>query len=136
MNATPVVSAYRSLFPELFSDASDMPADIRAHTRYPLMLFDIQAELYRLFHMTNPDVFYNKEDEWDIARSLAGSSGSAEAMSPTYIVARLPGEPKPEFILMLPFTPRGKDNLIGWMAARCDGESWARKSTISSPSNS
>ena len=123
----PVVSAYRSLFPELFSDASEMPEDIRAHTRYPLMLFDIQAELYRLFHMTNPDVFYNKEDEWDIARSLAGSSGSAEAMSPTYIVARLPGEPEPEFILMLPFTPRGKDNLIGWMAARCDGEKLGEK---------
>ncbi len=123
----PILSAYRSLFPQLFEDASAIPADIRAHTRYPLALFDIQAELYRLFHMTDPDVFYNKEDEWDVARSLAGSRGSAARMTPTYIVARLPGEPAPEFILMLPFTPRGKDNLIGWMAARCDGEKLGEK---------
>ncbi|MEZ5363633.1 MAG: UPF0182 family protein [Bryobacterales bacterium] len=123
----PIVSAYRSLFPDLFLDEAEMPADIRAHTRYPLLLFKIQAELYRIFHMTNPDVFYNKEDEWDIARSLAGASGQAEPMDPTYIVARLPGEPAPEFILMLPFTPRGKDNLIGWMAARCDGQQLGQK---------
>jgi uncharacterized membrane protein (UPF0182 family) len=123
----PIISAYRALFPELFRNASEMPPDIRAHTRYPLLMFDIQAERYRLFHMTDPDVFYNKEDEWDIARSLAGASGQAEAMSPTYIVATLPGAPSPEFILMLPFTPRGKDNLIGWMAARCDGEKLGQK---------
>ena len=123
----PIVSAYRSLFPGLFREASEMPADIRAHTRYPLMLFSIQAEQYRIFHMTDPDVFYNQEDVWDVARSLAGSTGAAEAMTPTYIVANLPGEPAPEFILMLPFTPRGKDNLIGWMAARCDGEKLGEK---------
>jgi uncharacterized membrane protein (UPF0182 family) len=123
----PIILAYRSLFPDLFLDASQMPADIRAHTRYPLGLFDIQAELYRTFHMTDPEVFYNKEDMWDVARSLAGATGQAEPMSPTYIVARLPGEAEPEFILMLPFTPRGKDNLIGWMAARCDGEKLGEK---------
>jgi uncharacterized membrane protein (UPF0182 family) len=123
----PIILAYRSLFPDLFFDKSEMPADIRAHTRYPLALFEIQAELYRTFHMTDPDVFYNKEDMWDVARSLAGSTGQAEAMSPTYVVARLPGEIDPEFILMLPFTPRGKDNLIGWMAARCDGDKLGEK---------
>ncbi len=118
----PILAAYRALFPELFSNRADMPDTIRRHLRYPLMMFDVQAELYRTFHMTDPEVFYNKEDVWDVAQSLAGQTGRADRMKPTYIVATLPGEKEPEFILMLPFTPRGKDNLIGWMAARCDGD--------------
>lgn len=118
----PIVRAYQALFPDLFTDKSEMPESVRSHTRYPLALFDVQAELYRTFHMTDPAVFYNKEDEWDVAQSLSGDTGRADRMDPTYIVARLPGESDPEFILMLPFTPRGKDNLIGWMAARCDGD--------------
>ena len=118
----PVLGAYRALFPELFWDRAEMPETVREHVRYPLLMFDVQAELYRTFHMKDPEVFYNKEDVWDVAQSLAGESGRADRMRPTYIVATLPGEQEPEFILMLPFTPRGKDNLIGWMAARCDGE--------------
>lgn len=118
----PIVQAYAHEFPALFTDQAEMPADLREHVRYPLAMFEIQAELYRTFHMTDPEVFYNKEDEWDVAQSLAGQSGNAGRMTPTYIVATLPGESDPEFILMLPFTPRGKDNLIGWIAARCDGE--------------
>ena len=121
-NSDPIIQAYRSLFPQLFHDSSEMPEEVRSHVRYPLAMFTIQAELYRTFHMKDPEVFYNKEDVWDVAQSLAGESGRAERMRPTYIVATLPGEEQPEFILMLPFTPRGKDNLIGWMAARCDGE--------------
>jgi len=119
--ADPIIQAYRSLFPDLFLDQSEMPSEVRSHVRYPLAMFSIQAELYRTYHMKDPEVFYNKEDIWEVAKSLAGSGG-AEPMRPTYIVATLPGETEPEFILMLPFTPRGKDNLIGWMAARCDGE--------------
>ena len=99
-----------------------MPASIREHARYPELIFDIQAELYRTFHMRDPTVFYNREDIWDVGRSLAGDTGAAERMKPTYIVATLPGETDPEFLLMLPFTPRNKDNLNGWMAARCDGD--------------
>ncbi len=99
-----------------------MPADLRRHARYPEVLFRTQAEAYRIFHMRDPQVFYNKEDVWEIARSLYGQSGKPEPMSPTYVVATLPGEREPEFLLMLPFAPRGKDNLIGWMAARCDGD--------------
>jgi len=71
--------------------------------------------------MRDPQVFYNKEDIWEIAHTLSGQSGQPESMQPTYVVATLPGEKEPEFLLILPFTPRGKDNLIGWMAARCDG---------------
>lgn len=118
----PVVLAYANLFPELFKPAAEMPPTIRGHVRYPGLLFDIQAEIYRTFHMRDPSVFYNKEDIWDVGKSLAGDTGAAERMQPTYIVATLPGETEPEFLLMLPFTPRNKDNLNGWMAARCDGD--------------
>jgi uncharacterized protein len=118
----PILQAYRSLFPDLFHDEADMPLRLRRHARYPELLFAVQAEIYRTFHMRDPDVFYNKEDVWDVARSLSGDTGTAAPMRPTYIVATIPGESEPEFLLMLPFTPRGKDNLLGWMAARCDGE--------------
>ncbi len=118
----PIIRAYEHLFPGLFRPASQMPADLRRHTRYPEALFRTQAEAYRIFHMRDPQVFYNKEDVWEIARDLYGHSGRPEAMAPTYVVATLPGEANPEFMLILPFTPRGKDNLIGWMAGRCDGE--------------
>jgi hypothetical protein len=99
-----------------------MPPDLRQHARYPELMFAVQAEIYRTFHMKDPDVFYNKEDVWEVARSLSGDTGTAAPMHPTYIVATIPGESQPEFLLMLPFTPRGKDNLLGWMAARCDGK--------------
>ena len=120
--ADPIIQAYAAEFPQLFSARDDMPTDLRAHVRYPLAMFSVQAELYRKFHMKDPEVFYNQEDLWDVGQSLAGQGGTAAPMTPTYIVATLPGETEPEFILMLPFTPRGKDNLIGWMAARCDGD--------------
>ena len=118
----PLIQAYQRLFPNLFQPASAMPADLRSHTRYPEVLFRAQAEAYRTFHMRDPQVFYNKEDVWDVARNLYGQSGQPEPMQPTYVVATLPGETKPEFLLILPFSPRGKDNLIGWMAARSDGD--------------
>ncbi len=118
----PIIQAYEHLFPKLFLPASAMPPDLRRHARYPEAMFRTQAEAYRTFHMRDPQVFYNKEDIWDIARNLFGQSGRPEPVQPMYIVATLPGEKKPEFLMILPFTPRGKDNLIGWMAARCDGD--------------
>jgi len=118
----PFIQAYERLFPTLFRPASEMPADLRRHARYPEAIFRTQAEAYRTFHMRDPQVFYNKEDLWEIARNVYGQSGQPEPVKPTYVVATLPGEKEPEFLLILPFTPRGKDNLIGWMAARCDGD--------------
>jgi uncharacterized membrane protein (UPF0182 family) len=117
----PIIGAYRHLFPSLFRPASEMPADLRAHARYPETLFRTQAEIYRTYHMLDPQSFYNKEDLWDIARKMTGQAEGAETASPTYVVATLPGESKAEFLLLEPFTPRNKDNLIGLMAARCDG---------------
>ncbi len=118
----PIIQVYENLFPKLFRPASEMPPDLRRHARYPEVLFRAQAEAYRIFHMRDPQVFYNKEDIWEVAHTLSGQSGKPESMQPTYVVATLPGEKEPEFLLILPFTPRGKDNLIGWMAARCDGD--------------
>jgi uncharacterized protein len=118
----PLVSAYRRLFPRMFTDASEMPADLRAHVRYPETIFRVQAEVYRMFHMRDPESFYNRSDQWDIARSLQGQDMAPGPMPPTYVIATLPGEDSPpEFLLLIPFTPRNKDNLIGFMAARCDG---------------
>ena len=99
-----------------------MPADLRRHARYPETLFRVQAEIYRTYHMLDPQAFYNKEDLWDLARHTTAQGGGAEPVTPTYVVATLPGEEKPEFLLMISFTPRNKDNLIGVMVARCDGE--------------
>ena len=118
----PIIQAYSRLFPKLLKPASEMPAELRAHARYPEVLFRIQAELYLTFHMKDPQAFYNKVDVWDVARgSGAGQGSKPEGMKPTYVVATVPGSEEPEFLLILPFTPRGKDNLIGLMVARCDG---------------
>lgn len=117
----PMVRAYRNLFPGLFTDATAMPEDLRAHMRYPETIFRVQAEVYRTYHMRDPDNFYNKADLWDVARGSRSQEGGAEPSAPTYLIAKLPGEQEPEFLLMMPFTPRNKDNLIGLMAARCDG---------------
>lgn len=120
----PIIRAYQRLFPKLFQPASDMPADLRAHARYPETLFRVQAEIYRTYHMLDPQAFYNKEDLWNLARYTSGQQAQPELMAPTYVVASLPGEDKAEFLLLLPFTPRNKDNLIGLMLARCDGENF------------
>jgi hypothetical protein len=99
-----------------------MPADVRRHTRFPEMLFRVQAELYRTYHMRVPESFYNRADLWDLTTFTNGQAGNPQTMAPTYMVATLPGESRPEFLLTIPFTPHNKQNLIGLMAARCDGE--------------
>ena len=118
----PIIRAYQRLFPTLFHPASEMPADLRRHVRYPETLFRVQAEIYRTYHMLDPQAFYNKEDMWDLARYTAAQEGQPEPVSPTYVVASLPNQNQAEFLLLLPFTPRNKDNLIGLMLARCDGD--------------
>ena len=95
----PIIQVYENLFPKLFQPASQMPPDLRRHARYPEVLFRTQAEAYRIFHMRDPQVFYNKEDIWEIAHSLLGQSAQPEPMQPTYVVATLPGEKEPEFLL-------------------------------------
>ncbi|MEN6606917.1 MAG: UPF0182 family protein, partial [Bryobacteraceae bacterium] len=120
--ADPIIQAYQRIFPGLFLPASKMPADLRAHARFPEVYFTAQAEIYRTFHMLDPQAFYNKEDVWEVARNVQGQDARPKPLTPTYVVATLPGEEKPEFLLLLPFTPRSKDNMIGMMVARCDGK--------------
>lgn len=119
--ADPLIGVWQKLFPSLFKPASAMPEDLRAHARYAETVFRIQAEIYRVFHMTDPEAFFNKEDQWDLSRNLNAAAGRPEPVAPTYIVATLPGSDTPEFLLITTFTPRNKDNLIGLMLARCDG---------------
>jgi uncharacterized membrane protein (UPF0182 family) len=123
-NQDPVLAAYRGIFPGLFKDASQMPAGLRKHVRYPEMLLKIQAEAYGLYHMTNPEVFYNREDLWTVATQTGMASGGEQAvqpMEPNFVLMKLPGETGLEFVEILPFTPANRNNLIGWIAARSDG---------------
>jgi len=121
----PILAAYRGIFPALFKDASAMPEGLRKHVRYPESLLKLQAEVYGLYHMTNPEVFYNREDLWTVATEVGLSEGGAQqtqAMEPNFVLMKLPGETGVEFVEILPFTPANRNNLIGWIAARSDGE--------------
>jgi uncharacterized membrane protein (UPF0182 family) len=120
--ADPVIGAYRGLFPDLFEDSSKMPAGLRAHARYPEEMFRVQADVYRVYHMRNPQAFYNNEDIWELAKYTGGQGAEPQAVTPSYAYATLPGETKPEFLLMTTFTPATKENLIGVILARCDGD--------------
>ncbi|HEY7837564.1 MAG TPA: UPF0182 family protein [Terriglobales bacterium] len=121
----PILQAYRNVFPSLFLPRSAMPADLQAHIRYPQELFDAQAQTYRLYHMQDPQVFYNKEDQWDIARQVATQEES-QPTKPYYLMLRLPGDTQAEFVLMVPFTSHSRDNLIAWVAARCDPDHYGQ----------
>ncbi|MDD1659663.1 MAG: UPF0182 family protein [Methanomicrobiales archaeon] len=114
----PLVGAYRKIFPDLFREFDEMPPELREHVRYPEGIFEIQANLYATYHMKDPRVFYNREDAWVIPDEVY--RGSRQRMQAYYVIMRLPGEATEEFIMMLPFTPRNKENMIGWMAARSD----------------
>jgi uncharacterized protein len=118
----PIIAAYRAVFPGLFADASAMPAAVRKHVRYPELLLNVQAAVYDLYHMTDPDVFYNREDLWSVATEIALQNQRQQVMEPNYVLMTLPGERSSEFVAILPFTPANRNNLIGWIAGRCDGE--------------
>ena len=124
-NQDPILAAYRAIFPGLFKDASAMPAGLRKHVRYPELLLKLQAEVYGLYHMTNPEVFYNREDLWTVATEVGTDESGAQAaqpMQPNFVLMKLPGEAGAEFVEILPFTPANRNNLIGWIAGRSDGE--------------
>src|SRR5579863_1806794 len=121
----PLIQAYQRIFTGVFHPLSDMPSDLRAHIRYPQDFFGVQAAKYAVYHMTDPSVFYSKEDLWRVATRMV--NGSSTPMSPYYAVMKLPDVGKTEeFILMVPFTPARKNNMIAWMAARCDGSNYGK----------
>jgi uncharacterized membrane protein (UPF0182 family) len=120
----PIIAAYRRIFPSLFRDATMMPPGLRKHVRYPELLLKMQAEVYGLYHMTDPEAFYNREDLWTVATEVGMSEGggqTTQAMQPNFVLMKLPGEAGEEFVEILPFTPANRNNLIGWIAGRSDG---------------
>jgi uncharacterized protein len=127
-----LIAAYRRLFPTLFRDASEMSADLRSHVRYPELMLQMQAMVYGLYHMTSPDVFYNREDLWTVASEVRSNDTrdqqqqAAQMMEPNFVLMKLPGERALEFIEILPFTPANRNNLIGWIAGRSDAGNYGK----------
>jgi uncharacterized membrane protein (UPF0182 family) len=115
-----VIKVYSRAFPELFRPLRDMPEDLRAHIRYPQMFLQIQASMFAAYHMTDPKVFYNKENLWEIP------TFNQKPMEPYYTIMKLPGGKQEEYILLLPYVPAKRDNLAAWLAARCDGENYGK----------
>ncbi len=124
----PVLAAWRTVFPSLFADVDEVPDSVRAHFRYPSALFKAQAEIYRTYHMTDTGVFYNKEDQWEIPGERRG-----EPMDPFFVLLQLPGASSEHFYLMQPYTPRNRDNMIGWMAAASDPENYGERTVYLFP---
>ena len=120
----PVLATYRKIFPHLFRSQDTITSEVKGHFRYPPDLFRIQAQMYLSYHMNDPQVFYNREDLWRLATE--NYEGNQQSIEPYYQIMNLPGESREEFILILPFTPVNKDNMIAWMAARCDGENYGK----------
>jgi uncharacterized protein len=120
----PMIRVYRSMFPGLFKPQSEFPPELMNHVRYPQDLFDVQSEVYGTYHMSDPQVFYNKEDLWNIATEKLQES--TVQMESYYAIMRLPGEPKEEFIQMIPYTPNQRQNMIAWLCGRSDGENYGK----------
>ena len=139
----PLIQTYARIYPGTLKPLSEMPQGLRSHLRYPEYIFDLQSRVYSTYHMKQPQVFYNREDLWTVAL-MGGSSRQVSAltsdsdrfgetapagvqeMEPYYTIMKLPGQQTEEFILMLPFTPKNKDNLAAWMVARADGEHYGK----------
>jgi uncharacterized membrane protein (UPF0182 family) len=126
----PIIQAYRRTFPDLFRDASQMPAGVREHIRYPEMLLKVQATVYSLYHMADVQVFYNREDLWSVASQVTLSEATKEQVTqplePNFVLMKLPGQSRVEFTEILPFTPAKRNNLIGWIAGRSDGAEYGK----------
>ena len=120
----PLIQTYARIFPGIFRPLADMPPDLKAHIRYPADLFRLQTALYTSYHMSEPAVFFHREDQWQIPEQTSAGQGSDPYLR--HIVMKLPGETREEYIQMTPFTPRGKDNLAAWMVARNDGENYGQ----------
>ncbi|HXC25619.1 MAG TPA: UPF0182 family protein [Gemmatimonadaceae bacterium] len=130
----PLIQTYARAFPGLFLPIAAMPADLRAHVRYPTDLFRIQTALYTTYHMNDPQGFYLREDQWQIPEQTEGSSPNEPFMR--HMIMRLPDEQNAEYLYMAPFTPRGKDNLAAWMVARNDGTEYGQLRVYRFPKNS
>jgi uncharacterized membrane protein (UPF0182 family) len=123
-NHDPIIKAYRQMLPGLFKDRSEMPENLQRHVRYPEDLFTVQAEMYGTYHMTNPTTFYNREDRWEVPHELYRDREIE--VRPYYVIAQLPKAERPEFLLMLPLSVAGKNQMAGWLAGLSDGENYGK----------
>src|SRR5436190_9306075 len=126
----PLIQSYRAIFPTLFRDQREMPADLRAHVRYPETLIKTQAEVFALYHTQDTNSFFQREDLWNVARQAAANPDKEQpqpdqSIEPYFVLMQLPGEKEGvEFVAILPFTPANRNNMIGWIAGRCDADSY------------
>ena len=127
----PIAQTIGRIFPGLLKPLDAMPEDLRTRLRYPQQIFALQAAMFATFHMTSPAVFYNREDQWEVPSFDVGNQ--RQFMDPYYTIMKLPGETGPEYIQMLPYTPRGKDNLAAWMVARSDGANYGKLAVFQFP---
>ena len=121
-----MILTYERIFPDLFIHAGEMSEELRSHVRYPQDFFSEQAEKYIKYHMKDPQDFYNNEDLWAIPNEKFGQGETLQPVEPYYVIMRLPGEESEEFMQLLPYTPSERQNLIGWLAARSDGENYGK----------
>ncbi|MEM9804278.1 MAG: UPF0182 family protein [Cyanobacteria bacterium P01_D01_bin.56] len=124
-NSDPILTSFQQSFPTLFEPVENASPGLQAHFRYPQMLFKIQAQIYRAYHMDRPDVFYNQEDLWDFPTQITREE-DPETLEPYYVIMKLPEADTEEFMLIVPFTPVSKNNMVAWMAARCDGVNYGK----------
>jgi uncharacterized membrane protein (UPF0182 family) len=132
----PIIAAYRAIFPALFRDGDAMGKDLRRHVRYPELMLELQATVYGLYHMTVPEVFYNREDLWSVATEVRldeRRQQSQQPIEPNFVLMKLPGEQTIEFVEILPFTPSNRNNLIGWMAGRSDEPNYGKVAAFDFP---
>ena len=129
----PIIQTYMKIFPKLFKSKDKIPQGLERRFRYPVDYFSIQAEIFKTYHMNDVRVFYNKEDMWDIPNEIY--EGSSQPVEPYYVTMKLPQTKKEEFLLIMPFTPVRKDNMISWMAARSDGEHYGKLLLYEFPKN-
>jgi uncharacterized membrane protein (UPF0182 family) len=120
----PIVKTWHKVFPQLFKPLEEMPATLRSHLRYPEDLFSTQSERLLIYHMTDPQVFYNREDQWEIAKEIYGNQ--SQPVEPYYLIMKLPEAREEEFILLSPYTPKSRPNLIAWLAGRADGKEYGK----------
>ena len=120
----PIINTWSAIFPRLFKPLDAMPTALRSHIRYPMDFFSVQSERLLTYHMTDPQVFYNREDQWQVPQEIYGTE--PRTVQPYYLIMKLPTAQSEEFILLLPFTPPQRNNLIAWLAARSDGEDYGK----------
>lgn len=129
----PIVLTYQKVFPDLFTSKSDISNHVKKHTRYPQDLFTLQAKIYSKYHMENTQNFYNDEDLWEFSKEKFGNKDDLKEVAPYYVIMKLPGQDSTEFVQLIPYTPNQRKNLIGWLAARSDGENFGKLLSFSFP---